>query len=59
MARFLKYSLFSLIIIVSVLGALEGALRILNVTPRVDSPFFLLVRIFEYPDYFKKDAKLV
>lgn len=58
MARFLKYTLFSLIIIISVLGTLEGILRILNVTPRVDSPFFLLVRIFEYPDYFKKDAKL-
>ncbi len=47
-----------MIIIISVFALLEGALRILDINPRVDSPFFLLVRIFEYPDYFKKDASL-
>ncbi len=58
MPRFFKYTLFSLIIIISVFAILESALRILDINPRVDNPFFLLVRVFEYPDYFKKDAKL-
>ncbi len=58
MSRFFKYILFSLIIIISVFAVLEVGLRILDINPRVDNPFFLLVRAFEYPDYFKKDASL-
>ena len=58
MSRFFKYTFFSLIVIISTLALLEGGLRILDINPRVDNPFFLLVRTFEYPDYFKKDASL-
>ena len=58
MSRFIKNFLFSFILLLSVFAALEGSLRILDIKPRVDNPFFLLVRVFEYPDYFKKDASL-
>ena len=58
MPRFLKYLLFNLVIFVLAFCALEGVLRLLDINPRVDNPFFLLVRVFEYPDYFKKDAEL-
>jgi lysophospholipase L1-like esterase len=56
--RLIKYFAFNLIIILAVSLILEGALRLLNVNPRVDNPFFLLVRVFEYPDYFEKDSSL-
>jgi lysophospholipase L1-like esterase len=36
----------------------EGALRLLGVNPRIDNPFFMLVRVYEYPDYFNKDHDL-
>ncbi len=58
LSRFFKYLTFNLILILVVFLLLEGTLRLLNINPRVDSPFFLLVRVFEYPDYFKKDSSL-
>lgn len=58
MRRIVRYIIFNLIILVIVLGLCEGVLRLANINPRVDSPFFLLVRVFEYPDFFEKDQSL-
>jgi lysophospholipase L1-like esterase len=53
-----RYGIFSAVSVVLILLIAEIALRIVGVSPRVDNPFFLLVRVFEYPDYFKKDHQL-
>lgn len=58
MSRPGKYTLFALITVLAIFAVLEGLLRILDVNARVDNPFFLLIRVYEYPDYFKKDASL-
>ncbi|MGB5107731.1 MAG: GDSL-type esterase/lipase family protein [Candidatus Zixiibacteriota bacterium] len=58
MLRLFKYIAFNLVILIVAFGLCETVLRIANVNPRVDNPFFLLVRVFEYPDYFKKDTSL-
>jgi lysophospholipase L1-like esterase len=54
----LRSVVFALVIIVVLFGAGEAIVRIAGVNPRVDNPFFLLVRVFEYPDYFEKDHTL-
>lgn len=57
--RTLRYIIFAIILITLLFGISEATLRLLNVNPRVDNPFFMLVRVFEYPDYFIKDSDLV
>jgi lysophospholipase L1-like esterase len=57
--RTLKIVVFALILIGILFGISEVALRVLGVRPRVDNPFFMLVRVYEYPDYFKKDSHLI
>ncbi len=52
------YAAFGIITILAILLIAEGLLRVVGVTPRVDNPFFMLVRVFEYPDYFQKDHSL-
>jgi lysophospholipase L1-like esterase len=54
----LKNIAFALVTIVLILVAAEAAIRIAGLKPRVDNPFFMLVRVFEYPDYFAKDEDL-
>lgn len=44
--------------IMLILAAIEAGLRIAGSSPRVDNPFFMLVRVFEYPEYFEKDEVL-
>lgn len=58
MPRLLKHILFSLIAILILVAGAEGVLRLLNIKARVDNPFFMLVRVFEYPDFFEKDHEL-
>ncbi len=58
MPRLFKHLLFSLIAILFLLAGAEGVLRLLNIKARVDNPFFMLVRVFEYPDFFEKDQEL-
>lgn len=53
-----RYLLFSIISLTTILLIVEGVLRLVGVSPRVDNPFFMLVRVFEYPDYFQKDHSL-
>jgi lysophospholipase L1-like esterase len=53
-----RYVLFSIITLMAVLLIAECVLRLVGVSPRVDNPFFMLVRVFEYPDYFQKDHSL-
>ncbi len=57
--RVLRYLIFAVLLILVLFGISEVALRLLGVNPRVDNPFFMLVRVFEYPDYFKKDSQLI
>ncbi|TFH65515.1 MAG: SGNH/GDSL hydrolase family protein [Candidatus Zixiibacteriota bacterium] len=52
------YALFGIITIAVILLIAESALRLVGISPRVDNPFFMLVRVFEYPDYFQKDHSL-
>jgi lysophospholipase L1-like esterase len=53
-----RYVLFSVITLVAILFIAESILRLGGISPRVDNPFFMLVRVFEYPDYFQKDHSL-
>jgi lysophospholipase L1-like esterase len=53
-----RYVLFSIITLMAILLVAESALRLVGISPRVDNPFFMLVRVFEYPDYFQKDHSL-
>ncbi len=59
MSRLLRSALFSLLTLLIIFGLAEVALRALGVRARVDNPFFMLVRVFEYPEYFQKDARLL
>jgi lysophospholipase L1-like esterase len=52
------YALFGIITLVATLVVAESVLRLVGISPRVDNPFFMLVRVFEYPDYFEKDHSL-
>ncbi|MCK4857769.1 MAG: hypothetical protein KAT58_07370 [candidate division Zixibacteria bacterium] len=56
--RYLKSVLFALLILMVIFGAAELLIRLAGLNPRVDNPFFMLVRVFEYPDYFEKDQTL-
>lgn len=49
---------FSIAILFAVFAAIEIVLRSLGVSARVDNPFFMLVRVYEYPEYFQKDQEL-
>ncbi|MCX6831796.1 MAG: SGNH/GDSL hydrolase family protein [candidate division Zixibacteria bacterium] len=53
-----RYVLFSIISMSVILLMAEGTLRLGGISPRVDNPFFMLVRVFEYPDYFQRDHSL-
>ncbi len=58
MPRRLKHLTFGVIAILALLASLEGGVRLLGIKARVDNPFFMLVRVFEYPDFFEKDEDL-
>lgn len=51
-------TLFGAVGVAAILLLAEGSLRLLGINPKVDNPFFMLVRVYEYPDYFKKDHNL-
>jgi lysophospholipase L1-like esterase len=53
-----KSFVFAIVIVAILLGAGETAIRIAGINPRVDNPFFMLVRVYEYPEYFEKDHTL-
>jgi lysophospholipase L1-like esterase len=53
-----RYVLYSIIAMMAMLFVAESVLRLVGISPRVDNPFFMLVRVFEYPDYFQKDHSL-
>lgn len=59
MRRLLKSTLFTFVILLVIFGVAEITLRALDVRARVDNPFFMLVRVFEYPEYFQKDSQLL
>ncbi len=50
--------LFGAVTVFVILLLAEIGLRVVGVNPRVDNPFFMLVRVFEYPEYFEKDHEL-
>ncbi len=50
--------LFALLILLILFVLAEGALRLLDLNTRVDNPLFMLVRVYEYPEYFEKDHDL-
>jgi lysophospholipase L1-like esterase len=54
----LRLFLYSAISLLLLFALAEGVLRLVGINPRVDNPFFMLVRVFEYPDYFEKDHRL-
>ncbi len=58
MPRRLKHLTFGVIAILVLLASLESGVRLLGFKARVDNPFFMLVRVFEYPDFFEKDEQL-
>lgn len=53
-----KSILFALLTLLILFALAEGALRLLDLNTRVDNPFFMLVRVYEYPEYFEKDHDL-
>jgi len=53
-----RYVLFSIITLMAILLIAESVLRVGGISPGVDNPFFMLIRVFEYPDYFQKDHSL-
>lgn len=53
-----RFVLFSAITLLAIFLFAETFLRLGGISPRVDNPFFMLVRVFEYPDYFQKDHSL-
>lgn len=54
----LRSLLFALLVLVILFALAEGVLRVIDLNTRVDNPFFMLVRVYEYPEYFEKDHDL-
>ncbi|HER00220.1 MAG TPA: SGNH/GDSL hydrolase family protein [candidate division Zixibacteria bacterium] len=50
--------LYTLIFLVIVFILFEAFLRIVGIHTRRESPFFLLLRVHEYPEYFRRHATL-
>ncbi|MFH2054454.1 MAG: GDSL-type esterase/lipase family protein, partial [bacterium] len=53
-----KSVIFAVLILLALFAMAEGVLRLIDLNPRVDNPFFMLVRVYEYPEYFEKDHDL-
>ncbi len=58
MSRRAKHLTFGIVATLVLLASLEGGVRLLGIKARVDNPFFMLVRVFEYPEFFDKDEHL-
>jgi lysophospholipase L1-like esterase len=53
-----KSAIFALLVLLLLFVLAEGTLRLLDLNTRVDNPLFMLVRVYEYPEYFEKDHGL-
>lgn len=53
-----KKILYVFIVFVALLILFEGVLRIAGIHTRKESPFFLLLKVHEYPEYFQRNSTL-
>lgn len=56
--RPLRKLLYAIVVLTTFLTLLEFTVRVSGIHTRRESPFFLLVRVHEYPEYFRRHPKL-